>query len=136
MSYTLDNGLEVVLLPDHRVPKAALTLAYKVGSINEPVGRSGFAHLFEHLMFSGTPTWPDFDEAYGALGLDNNAFTTEDQTVYRGEGLASALPVMLSIEADRMANLGNAVDQAELDIQRDVVLNEMRQNVLDSPGGR
>lgn len=135
VEYTLDNGLEVVLLPDQRVPKAAITLAYKVGSINEPVGRSGFAHLFEHLMFSGTTAWPDFDESYSALGLANNAFTTEDQTVYWGEGLASALPVMLSIEADRMANLGNAVEQSELDIQRDVVLNEMRQNVLDSPGG-
>lgn len=132
--YTLENGLEVVLSPDDQVPKVVMNLRYRVGSMNEPAGRSGFAHLFEHLMFSGTEAWPDISAAHSALGNAINAWTQEDGTVYYVEGLASGLPVMLSMEADRMANLGDAVDQRELDLQRDVVKNEMRQNVLDSAG--
>jgi zinc protease len=129
--YALRNGLDVVLVPDRRVPKVALNLSYKVGSVNEPPGRSGFAHLFEHLMFSGTPAYPNIDETYGALGITSNAFTGEDSTVYHAEGLSASLPVMLSVEADRMANQGAAITVEDLDLQRAVVLNEMRENVLD-----
>ncbi|MDC9825739.1 pitrilysin family protein [Devosia sp. ZB163] len=132
--YRLENGLEVVLAPDHKVPKVALSLIYRVGGMNEPAGRSGFAHLFEHLMFSGTKNYPDIDRTYSELGLSNNAFTSEDRTIYLADGLSSALPVLLSVEADRMANLGREVDQAEFDVERDVVKNEMRQTVLDSAG--
>ena len=134
--FTLDNGLEVLLAPDHKVPKVGMTLVYRVGGMNEPAGRSGFAHLFEHLMFSGTPEYPRIDDTYSALGVSNNAFTEDDRTVYIAGGLASALPVMLSVEADRMANLGADVTQAELDLQRNVVKNEIRQRVLDAPGQR
>lgn len=134
--YALANGLEVLLAPDHKVPKVGLALVYHVGGMNEPPGRSGFAHLFEHLMFSGTPDYPRFDDTFSELGLSNNAFTGEDETTYVAGGLASALPVMLSVEADRMANLGNDVTQAEFDLQRNVVKNEMRQRVLDAPGQR
>jgi len=134
VQYQLDNGLEVLLAPDSKVPKVGLALVYRVGGMNEPAGRSGFAHLFEHLMFSGTPEYPRIDDTYSALGVQNNAFTEEDRTVYVADALASALPVMLSVEADRMANLGGDVDQRELDLQRDVVKNEMRQTVLDSAG--
>jgi len=136
VSYRLDNGLDVLLAPDHKVPKVGLTLVYRVGSMNEPEGRSGFAHLFEHLMFSGTPEYPRFDDTFSELGIDNNAFTEDDGTTYVEGGLASSLPVMLSVEADRMANLGDDVTQAEFDTQRNVVKNEMRQNVLDAPGAR
>ncbi len=131
--YRLNNGLEVVLAPDRRVPKVVLDIAYRVGSLNEPPGRSGFAHLFEHLMFAGTPAYPNIDDAYGAVGVGINAWTQQDKTLYYAEGLSSALPYMLALEADRMANQGLAVEQADLDIQRDVVLNEMRQTVLDTP---
>ena len=93
--FTLENGLEVLLAPDHKVPKVGLTLVYRVGGMNEPPGRSGFAHLFEHLMFSGTPAYPRFDETFSQLGISNNAFTEDDRTVYVEGGLASALPVML-----------------------------------------
>ncbi|HEV2514639.1 MAG TPA: insulinase family protein [Devosia sp.] len=134
VQYRLDNGLEVLLSPDSKVPKVGLALVYRVGGMNEPAGRSGFAHLFEHLMFSGTTKYPKFDDTYSALGVQNNAFTEEDRTVYVADALASALPVLLSVEADRMANLGGEVDQRELDLQRDVVKNEMRQTVLDSAG--
>src|SRR5687767_6498052 len=133
--YALPNGLDVVLVPEHRVPKVALNLSHKVGSVNEPPGRSGFAHLFEHLMFSGTPAHPSIDETYGALGITSNAFTTEDSTVYHAEALSSALPVMLAVEADRMANQGAAITREDLDLQRAVVLNEMRENVLDHVTG-
>lgn len=132
--YQLDNGLEVLLAPDHKVPKVGLALIYRVGGMNEPAGRSGFAHLFEHLMFSGTTAVPRLDDTYSALGVQNNAFTEEDRTIYVADGLSSALPVLLSVEADRMANLGGAVDQREFELQRDVVKNEMRQNVLDQAG--
>ncbi len=132
--YTLDNGLQVVLAPDRRVPKVVMNLRYRVGSMNEPPGRSGFAHLFEHLMFSGTKAWPDIFGAHAAMGDEINAWTQEDGTVYYVEGLSSGLPVILAIEADRMANLGGNVDQRKLDLQRNVVKNEMRQNVLDEAG--
>ena len=113
----------------------AVEIGYKVGSMNEPPGRSGFAHLFEHLMFTGTPAWPDVDEAYGAFGVDINAATWEDNTLYHARGLASTLPLILSIEADRMANQGRAITKDALDVQRGVVLNEIRETVLDSANG-
>ena len=134
VSYSLDNGLEVILAPDRRVPKVVMNVRYSVGSMNEPAGRSGFAHLFEHLMFSGTQAWPDVFDAHAALGNTINAWTMEDGTVYYVEGLSANLPMILSLEADRMANLGGNVDQRELDLQRSVVKNEMRQNVLDQAG--
>lgn len=133
--YALSNGLDVVLVPDHRVPKVAVGVSYRVGSMNEPPGRSGFAHLFEHLMFSGTPAWPNIDVAFGAVGVDINAWTWEDRTYYHAEGLSSTLPFILSVEADRMANQGAAIDKEDLDVQRAVVLNEMRENVLDYVNG-
>lgn len=134
VQYRLDNGLEVLLAPDSKVPKVGMAVVYRVGGMNEPAGRSGFAHLFEHLMFSGTAKYPKIDDTYSALGIQNNAFTEEDRTIYVVDALASTLPVLLSVEADRMANLGGEVDQRELDLQRDVVKNEMRQTVLDSAG--
>lgn len=134
VTYALDNGLQVVLVPDHRAPKVVMNLRYRVGSMNEPAGRSGFAHLFEHLMFSGTPAWPNVFGAHAALGNEINAWTTEDGTVFYVDGLSSSLPMILSLEADRMANLGRSVTQAKLDLQRSVVKNEMRQNVLDKAG--
>lgn len=132
--YTLDNGLEVVLAPDGRVGKVVTNLSYRVGALNEPRGRSGFAHLFEHLMFSGTDAWPGLFAAMEAIGANANAWTWEDKTLYYLEGVSATLPMLLSVEADRLANLGRSVDQRELDLQRSVVKNEMRQNVIDQPG--
>ena len=132
--YTLDNGLEVVLAPDARVGKVVTNLSYRVGALNEPRGRSGFAHLFEHLMFSGTETWPGLFTAMEAIGANANAWTWEDKTLYYLEGVSATLPMLLAVEADRLANLARSVDQRELDLQRSVVKNEMRQNVIDQPG--
>ncbi len=133
--YTLANGLTVVLAPSRTAQSVALVTQYDVGSANEAPGRSGFAHLFEHLMFEGTKAVPDFDKVVSGIGGENNAFTQEDTTTYYLTGPKEALPVFLRLDADRMANLANAVSQEDLDNQRAIVLNEMRQNVLDQPGG-
>ncbi len=133
--FTLDNGLKVVLAPLATAKNVAVVVQYDVGSANETPGHSGFAHLFEHLMFEGTKSIPNFDEVASSVGAQNNAFTQDDGTVFHITGPRAGLPVMLRLDADRMANLANSVTQEDLDNQREVVLNEMRQNVLDAPGG-
>jgi zinc protease len=133
--YRLDNGVTVILAPSKTAQSVALVTQYGVGSANEAPGRSGFAHLFEHLMFEGTKAVPDFEKALSAAGGDSNAFTQEDATTYYMSGPKEALPLFLRLDADRMANLANSVSKEDLDNQRQVVLNEMRQNYLDRPGG-
>jgi zinc protease len=133
--YTLANGLTVILAPSRTAQSVSVVTQYNVGSANEAPGRSGFAHLFEHLMFEGTKAVPDFDKVVSGVGGDNNAFTQEDTTTYHMSGPKEALGLFLRLDADRMANLANAVSQEDLDNQRAIVLNEMRQNVLDQPGG-
>ncbi len=131
--YVLQNGLTVILHVDHSLPTAAVNLWYRVGSKDEPAMRSGFAHLFEHLMFMGTKAAPNFDKIMEAGGGSNNASTNADYTNYYSSGPSSQLPTLLWLEADRMANLGKNIDQKKLDLQRNVVLNEMRQNVTNAP---
>ena len=133
--YRLENGLTVILAPSKTAQSVVLVTRYGVGSADEAPGRSGFAHLFEHLMFEGTKAIPDFDKIISSAGAQNNAFTQEDATTYYMSGPKEALPVFLRLDADRMANLANAVNEEDLNNQRAVVLNEMRQNVLDRPGG-
>jgi zinc protease len=131
--YVLQNGLTVILHVDRSLPTAAVNLWFRVGSKDEPSMRSGFAHLFEHLMFMGTKAAPNFDKIMEAGGGSNNASTNADFTNYYSSGPNSQLPTLLWLEADRMANLGRNIDQKKLDLQRNVVLNEMRQNVLETP---
>ena len=131
--YVLQNGLTVILHVDKSLPTVAVNLWYRVGSKDEPVNRSGFAHLFEHLMFMGTKAAPNFDKIMEAGGGSNNASTNADYTNYYSSGPSAQLPTLLWLEADRMANLGKNIDQKKLDLQRNVVLNEMRQNVTDTP---
>ena len=132
--YTLPNGLTVILAPMPAAQRVAIVAGYQTGSADEPKGRSGFAHLFEHLMFEGTTAIPDYDAVISALGAETNAFTEYDATTYYAVGQPKSLPKLLRLEADRMANLANAVTQQDLDNQRDIVKNEMRQNTLDQPG--
>jgi len=134
--FVLDNGLTVILHEDHTLPQVAVNLRYQVGSKDEPAGRSGFAHLFEHLMFRGTPLVPDgdFDRMMEAGGGNNNASTEPDSTTYYGEGPAELLPLLLWLEADRMRGL--AITQEVLDTEREVVFNERRQGYEDQPYGR
>lgn len=132
--YVLPNGLTVILAPMPAAQRVSIVTGYQTGSADEPKGRSGFAHLFEHLMFEGTRAIPDFDAAASSLGTETNAYTQWDSTTYYMVGLAKNLPGLLRLEADRMANLANAVTEEDLDNQRDIVRNEMRQNTLDRPG--
>ncbi len=134
---TLPNGLVVILSEDHSVPQLAVNVSYSVGSRVERVGRTGFAHLFEHLMFMGTDKVPTkaFDAWMEAAGGHNNAWTAEDRTDYFDIAPPTALPLLLWLEADRMRNLGPLIDQPKLDLQREVVLNERRQSIENQPYG-
>lgn len=136
--FTLPNGMTVILHEDHSLPQVVINTWFRVGSKDEPRGRSGFAHLFEHLMFMGTERVPgsEFDNLMEAGGGSNNASTTEDRTNYFSEGPASLLPTLLWLDADRLEDLGRTMTQEKLDRQRDVVRNEIRQNVENTPYGR
>jgi zinc protease len=136
--FTLPNGLEVILHVDRSVPIVAVNGWYKVGSGDEKPGRTGFAHLFEHIMFMGSQHVPvgKFDEWLEAAGANNNGSTNFDRTNYYESGPSNALPLMLWLDADRMGWLLPTMDQAKLDLQRDVVKNERRQNVESVPYGR
>ncbi len=136
--YKLPNGMTVILYPDHTLPVATINIWYRVGSKDEPARRSGFAHLFEHLMFMGTERVPngDFDRLMEAAGGSNNANTTSDGTHYYSSGPASLLPTLLWLDAERLEGLPAAMDQKKVDLQRDVVLNELRQSYENQPYGR
>jgi zinc protease len=136
--FTLPNGLEVILHVDRSVPIVAVNTWYKVGSGDEQPGRTGFAHLFEHIMFMGSQHVPvgKFDEWLEAAGASNNGSTNFDRTNYYETGPSNALPLMLWLDADRMGYLLPTMDQEKLDLQRDVVKNERRQNVENVPYGR
>ncbi|MEO7998900.1 MAG: pitrilysin family protein, partial [Gemmatimonadaceae bacterium] len=135
--FTLPNGLEVILHVDKSVPIVAVNTWYKVGSGDEKPGRTGFAHLFEHVMFMGSKNVPvgKFDQWLEAAGAQNNGSTTEDRTNYYETGPSNALPLMLWLDADRMGWLIPTMDKAKLDLQRDVVKNERRQSVENQPYG-
>jgi zinc protease len=134
---TLSNGMVAILSVDHAVPQVAVNVSYDVGSRMELAGRTGFAHLFEHLMFMGTRRAPTgtFDGWMEATGGRNNAWTAEDRTDYFDIAPASALPLLLWLEADRMRDLGPLIDQEKLGLQRDVVRNERRQSIENRPYG-
>lgn len=134
---TLPNGLTLIVHEDHSVPIVATNVWYHVGSGDEKPGRTGFAHLFEHLMFMGSENapYPQFDKLLEAAGARNNGSTTEDRTNYFEWGPSNALPLMLWLEADRMGWLLPTMDQQKLDLQRDVVKNERRQSYENQPYG-
>jgi zinc protease len=136
--YTLSNGLEVILHVDRSVPIVAVEGFYKVGSGDEKPGRTGFAHLFEHVMFMGSQNVPvgKFDQWLEAAGASNNGSTNFDRTNYYETGPSNALPLMLWLDADRMGWLLPTMDKTKLDLQRDVVKNERRQGVDNAPYGK
>src|SRR5213082_1021133 len=127
--FTLDNGLTVIVHEDHKTPIVAVNSWYHVGSKNEREGKTGFAHLFEHLMFGGSEHVPgsyiDAMEKIGATDL--NGTTNNDRTNYFENVPTSALDYTLWMESDRMGFLLGALDQKTLDLQRGVVQNEKRQ---------
>ena len=134
--YKLANGLTVLLHEDHKTPVTAVHVWYKVGSQDEKAGRTGFAHLFEHLMFQGSKHHDrDYFGPLEPLGAEVNGNTTEDRTVYFESVPANAAELALWLEADRMGFLVPAMTQAKLDNQRDVVKNERRESVENVPYG-
>lgn len=127
--YVLDNGLTLIVHEDHKAPIVAVNIWYHVGSKNEKAGRTGFAHLFEHLMFNGSENYnKDYFQALEAIGAtDLNGTTGNDRTNYFQNVPVAALDRVLFLESDRMGHLLGAIDQAKLDEQRGVVQNEKRQ---------
>jgi zinc protease len=136
-TFTLPNGLQVIVHEDHSVPVVAVNTWYHVGSSDEKPGRTGFAHLFEHIMFMGSQHVPtgEFDRLLEAAGGDNNGSTTEDRTNYYEDGPANALPLMLYLDADRMGFLLPEMTADKVDLQRGVVQNERRQSYENRPYG-
>ncbi len=126
--YVLDNGLTLIVHEDHKAPIAAVNIWYHVGSKNEKDGKTGFAHLFEHLMFNGSENYnDDYFKAMEKIGAtDLNGTTNEDRTNYFENVPVTALDMALWMESDRMGHLLGAVTQAKLDEQRGVVQNEKR----------
>jgi len=135
--FTLPNGLRVILHEDHRVPMVTVNVWYHVGSGREAPGRTGFAHLFEHLMFegSGHVKEGDFDNLLEAVGGNNNGSTSTDRTNYYITVPSNALELALFLESDRLGYLLDAMSPAKVDGQRDVVKNERRQGVENAPYG-
>ncbi len=134
---TLANGLTLIVHEDHSVPTVTTNVWYHVGSGDEKPGRTGFAHLFEHLMFMGSEhaPYPEFDTRLEAAGANNNGSTTEYRTNYYEWGPSNSLPLMLWLEADRMGSLLPTMDIAKLDAQRDIVKNERRESYENRPYG-
>ena len=136
-TFTLPNGLQVLLHEDHSVPLVTVNIWYHVGSADEKPGRTGFAHLFEHIMFMGSQHVPtgEFDKLLEAAGGDNNGSTTEDRTNYYEDAPSNALPLMLWLDSDRMGFLLPEITADKVDLQRGVVQNERRQSYENRPYG-
>jgi zinc protease len=131
--FTLDNGLQVVVIPDHRAPVVTHMIWYKIGSADEPAGKSGIAHFFEHLMFKGTKEHKagEFGARVAEIGGNENAFTSYDYTAYYQTVPPEALGDMMEFEADRMRNL--VLTDEVIGPERDVILEERRSRVETSP---
>jgi zinc protease len=135
--FTLPNGLVVILHEDHSVPLVAVNAWYHVGSSREKPGRTGFAHLFEHIMFEGSGHVPegDFDNWLETAGGDNNGSTDNDRTNYWETVPSNALELALFLESDRMGYLLDAMSPQKVDGQRDIVKNERRESYENQPYG-
>lgn len=132
-SFTLNNGLKVIVNRDNKTPLVAVNLLYKVGAKNEDSQATGFAHLFEHLMFSGSKNFQSYDQACQMMGGESNAFTNNDFTNYYLTLPADFLPYALDLEADRMQNLN--INAQSLEVQRNVVIEEFKQRYINQPYG-
>ncbi|MER8714824.1 pitrilysin family protein [Mesorhizobium sp. M1295] len=131
--FLLDNGMEVVVIPDHRAPIVTHMVWYKIGSADEPSGKSGIAHFFEHLMFKATSNHAagELDRAVAAIGGSDNAFTSYDYTAFHETVVPQALGEMMGFEADRMRNL--ILNDDVIKTERDVILEERRSRIDSNP---
>lgn len=131
--FTLANGLRVILHEDHSTPMVAFNILYDVGARDEDPDRTGFAHLFEHLMFGGSVNIPNYDEPLQMAGGENNAYTTNDITNYYIQLPKENLETAFWLESDRMLSL--AFDEKSLDVQRKVVSEEFKEHYINKPYG-
>lgn len=135
-TFKLDNGMEVVVIPDHRAPVVTHMVWYRVGAADEPTGQSGIAHFFEHLMFKGTDKLKpgEFSKIVARNGGQDNAFTSQDYTGYFQRVARDRLPLVMDIEANRMTNL--TLTKEDVLPERDVVLEERRSRVDNNPSSK
>ena len=133
-SFTLDNGMEVVVIEDHRAPVVVHMVWYRAGSADEQPGTSGIAHFLEHLLFKGTKTMEpgEFSATVAKNGGNDNAFTSYDYTAYFQRIAADRLEQMMSMESDRMVNL--QIGEGDIATERDVIIEERNQRVENRPG--
>ena len=131
--FALANGMQVLVIPDHRAPVVTQMLWFRVGAVDDPPGISGLAHFFEHMMFRGTKTNPDdaFSQTIAKNGGETNAFTSHDYTAFYEQIAKDRLPLAMRLEADRLANLD--LSDAHVAPERDVVLEERRMRVENEP---
>ena len=134
--FTLANGLEVVVIPDHRTPVVTHMVWYKVGSADETPGKSGLAHFLEHLMFKGTKKNPMglFSQTVATIGGQENAFTSTDYTAYYQRVTRDRLKLLMEFESDRMTGLVLAENEVKPELK--VVLEEQNMRVANNPGAR
>ena len=131
--FTLSNGLRVIVHEDHSTPMAVLNVMYDVGAKDEDPNRTGFAHLFEHLMFGGSVNIEDFETPLQMAGGENNAYTSNDVTNYYIQLPAENLETAFWLESDRMLSLG--FSEKSLDVQRKVVIEEFKEHYINKPYG-
>jgi predicted Zn-dependent peptidase len=131
--FILENGLRVIIHEDNSTPLVAVNMLYDVGSRDENPQKTGFAHLFEHLMFAGSKNAPDFDSPIQQAGGENNAFTNTDMTNFYATVPAENLETLLWLESDRMLALN--INKRSLNVQRKVVVEEFKETTLDEPYG-
>jgi zinc protease len=131
--FALQNGMQVVVVPDHRAPVVTHMLWYRVGAVDDPPGLGGMAHFFEHMMFRGTPTVPgdQFAQTVARNGGQDNAFTTHDYTAFYEQIAKDRLKLVMQLDADRMANLD--LSDPNVHTERDVVLEERRMRIDNDP---
>jgi zinc protease len=127
----LDNGLDVYVVPNHRIPAVLHSVIYKVGGIDDPIGKAGLAHYFEHLMFETTGKFNDIKATLANIGAQSNAFTTTEYTCYYELVLKKDLPLAMEIEADRMGSFN--VTQDKVDREKNIVLEERKMRFDNHP---
>ena len=131
--FTLANGLRVIVHEDPTTPMAVINVLYDIGARDEDPAQTGFAHLFEHLMFGGSVNIPEYDEPLQMAGGENNAYTTSDLTNYYIQLPAENIETAFWLESDRMLSL--AFDEKSLDVQRKVVSEEFKEHYINKPYG-
>jgi zinc protease len=131
--FQLANGLRVIVHEDNSTPMVSLNVLYDVGSRDESPEQTGFAHLFEHLMFAGSANVPDIDDCIQLAGGENNAYTTNDNTNFYSTVPAANLELIFWLESDRMMSLN--INEHSLDVQRKVVVEEFKETCLNQPYG-